>query len=178
MEQKVGKTPVHVLNDPLGVVVLNNPLKQVVWSGTYTFSRNQKDEQSKFFIRMVKEYMDLSKGIWNVTLDTYIVKSTLPDPVDTVLDVSTNLVSGFQSDQKTNTHESKNVCLGKMFLITSQGQATGGPFEKKWFTVASGREFSNFELHIKQNPLAVKPKDHGIAYNLDFEITLLFQRIK
>lgn len=153
--------------------LLNNPLKQITCNHTYMFDINTKNETSKFFVPVVKEYMDLSKGIWNVSLDTYVFKNS-ETAADTILDVSTNLVSGFLFDKTKNTHETKNVCLGKVFLVSPPHLVVGGPFEKKWFTVETNREFSNFEIYVKQNNLAI---EHN-SLQLEFEISLLFQRIK
>ena len=155
------------------VWLLTNPLKQVICRNTYTYNMNSKSEESKFFVPVVKDYMDLSKGIWNVSLDTYVIK-TNHNAADIVLDISTNLVSGFLFDKKKNTNESRNVCLGKIFLVSPPYMVTGGPFEKKWFNVQTNREFSNFEIYVQQNALS-----HPLtSLELEFEITFLFQQIK
>ena len=160
-------------HDMLYTWALNNPLKQILFTNNYTYNSNSKSEKNQFFVPTVKEYMDLSKGIWNVSLDTYVIKN-LDYAVDTVLDISTNLVSGIKFDKLRNTHESSNACLGKIFLYVSPNMHFSGPFEKKWFTVQSGRDFANFEFYVKQNPLATKET----SINFDFEISFLFQRIK
>lgn len=155
------------------VWLLNNPLKQITYTNTYTYDSTKKIEKSKFFVPIVSNYMELAKGVWNVSLDTYVIKNGDCN-ADTILDVSTNLVNGFFFDKQKNTHETKHACLGKIFLQNGPHLAIGGPFEKKWFTIQSNREFLNFELYVKQNPLATM----HTSLELDFEITLLFQRIK
>jgi hypothetical protein len=155
------------------VWLVNNPLKQIIWEEKYIYNRNSKSEKIKFFVPIVQEYMDLSKGVWNVSLDTYVIKN-LDYAVDTVLDISTNLVSGIRINKSANTHESQNVCMGKIYLFAAPNTVTAGPFEKKWFTVQCGKEHSNFELYVKQNFLADKLN----SLILDFEISFLFQRIK
>jgi hypothetical protein len=170
------------------VLLLNNPLKQIICTGKYTLevayanpilkSPRQEKEESKHYIKLVKEYMDLSKGVWNVTADTYVYRINKPNSssgydADLTLDVSTNLVTGYSVDNETNTHQSRPVCLGQ-FSATSTAASWRGSFEKKWFTVDTGREFFNFELYVQKNQLAV----YGPLYDIDFEISFLFQRIK
>lgn len=163
----------HEARNMSHVLLLNNPLKQITCTNTYTYNNTNKLEKSKFFVPVVRDYMELAKGVWNVSLDTYVIRNS-DNAADTILDISTNLVNGFYFDKLKNTHETKYACLGKIFLQNAPNYTIGGPFEKKWFTVQSNRDFLNFELHVKQNPLVTM---HN-SFELDFEITLLFQRIK
>ena len=76
------------------VLLLNNPLKQITYTNTYTYDITKKVEKSKFFVPVVTDYMELGKGVWNVSLDTYIIRNS-DNGADTILDISTNLVNGF-----------------------------------------------------------------------------------
>jgi hypothetical protein len=152
---------------------VQNPLKQVICNNTYTYNINSKSENSKFYVPIVKDYMDLSKGVWNVSLDTYVIKNNGARTADTILDISTNMVSGFLHNRKENTNNAQNICLGKIFLICPAHMTIGGPFEKKWFTVSSNREFCKFEIFVQQNHLSTVQT----SLELEFEMTFMFQRI-
>lgn len=152
---------------------VQNPLKQVICNNTYTYNITSKSENSKFYVPIVKDYMDLSKGVWNVSLDTYVIKNNGARTADTILDISTNMVSGFLHNRKENTNNAQNICLGKIFLICPAHMTIGGPFEKKWFTVSSNREFCKFEIFVQQNHLTTVQT----SLELEFEMTFMFQRI-
>lgn len=90
------------------VVACYNPLKQLRFEALYKASSGSVfvENEHKWNITVVPEYMDLTTGIWNVTLDSYIYKLKVPNKIDTVFDISTNLCTSYQTEAKTNLNRS------------------------------------------------------------------------
>ena len=168
------------------VLLINNPLKQVHFTGSYVakFGRVQSKglnkfvEEKDFRVNLIPHYMDIQKGVWNVTLDSYMYQCKTSSAYEnTVLDISTSLVTSYITDVKTGCVKSRPASLGRIYITrTAPNQAMGchgGSFEKKWFTIEQQQE--SFQVTIKQHEFCVVPLD---ILEIDFEISFLFQRIK
>lgn len=157
------------------VLACYNPLKQIRFEALYKASNGSVfvEHEHKWNITVVPEYMDLTTGIWNVTLDSYIYKLKVPNKIDTVFDISTNLCTSYQTEAKTNLNRSVFTRLGCIHAVSPLNLANFGPFEKKWFLVEPKER--QFQLFINQNKMSVSntPK-----LEVEFEISFLFQRIK
>lgn len=149
------------------VLVINNPLKIIKCSGTFKEELNINE----YYINLIPTYMDISRGIWNISLDTYCIKSTTATPLKCIVEVSTNLVTAYKYKGTNNdTFESIPAPLGHM--VAYDTMKSFEHFEKKWFTIESGSGGA-FKLMLSQNE-TMKEKD----VNFQFEITILFQRIR
>ncbi len=152
------------------VVILNNPLKVIKIKGTFKDPENEHDNTN--LLPLVTSYMDLSKGVWNMSLDTYALKSNNETKhLDCVLEVSTNLVNSFEYIGHTQNFQSVPAILGHMFGFGSL--KTFDHFEKKWFTVEDASMGSTLSVYLKQNAIF-----KTTLLDVDYELTILFQRIK
>ncbi len=115
--------------------------------------------------------MDITKGVWNISLDTHAIKSNIEAPLDCVLEICSNLVTSYKyTNENSDTYESTPAILGHMYAFSSK--KSFDHFDKKWFTVDP--VFGPvLRLIIKQNALFKVNK-----IDLSFELTILFQRIK
>jgi hypothetical protein len=152
------------------VTLVNNPLKQVKFKGTYKIDGQTED--NKFHINIVPAYMDLNKGIWNVALDTYCYLVKEPNQLETVFDVKTSLVTGYEYLPNSNQHISTSVTLGNIYAVALKTTSFFGNFDRKWFTVENGSGYG-FELILNQHYLTKQVK-----VEMEFEVSFLFQRIK
>jgi hypothetical protein len=117
--------------------------------------------------------MDLTQGIWNVSLDSYIYKLKKTIRVDTIFEVSTSLCTSFESVQGKNLNKAVFTRLGSIHAISPANISNFGPFEKKWFLVEPAE--SEFELFITQNKMSQMQIPSLVV---EFDISFLFQRIK
>jgi hypothetical protein len=155
------------------VLACVNPLKQVRYVASYVAENKSSFEeiQNRWNVSIVPQYMDLTKGIWNVSLDSYVYKSKTQ--IDTVFEISTNLSFCYESVQGTNLNKSALTRLGSIHSFSPGNVANFGPFEKKWFLVEPAD--SQFELVISQNKLSIMRTPR---LEVEFDLTFLFQRIK
>lgn len=93
------------------VFVLENPLKTIKVSTPV----NQKCD--KVTVNLVPAYLDILDGAWEVSLDTHCYKVIEPSQLDTVYEISTNLVNGIQLDKNTNCLTSNQIVLGHMHAV-------------------------------------------------------------
>ena len=153
------------------VTLLNNPLKIIKCRGTFKEEPNKRNE---LFVSLIPTYMDITKGVWNMSLDTYAMKTNKTDnPMNTVLEVTSNLVTSYKyNSENSDTFESTPAILGHMFGFGVN--KSFDHFEKKWFTIENAYACGPMlRLMFNQNELfKTTPVD------LTFEITILFQRIK
>lgn len=149
------------------VRILSNPLKVVKCKGT--FQEGQKDY---FNVPIIPTYMDLTKGVWCISLDTYTVKFNKPDEIETVLEISSSVATNYEPLEETGRHVSSHTPLGHIYAVGSKDVCLFGNFEKKWFLVEE-HPFGFVEIYIKQSSLCKVEK-----LEFSFEFTLLFQRQK
>jgi hypothetical protein len=153
------------------VILINNPLKVIKIKGTFKDPEEQNYNNTNS-LEIVTSYMDLSKGVWNLSLDTYALKSNDDSKhLDCVLEVSTNFVSSFEYTKNTQSYQSTPAILGHMSGFGTL--KTFDHFEKKWFTLENAGTGNMFSLYLKQNEIFKKT-----PVNLNYELTILFQRIK
>ena len=153
------------------VTILNNPLKIITVKGTFTVP--ETNSSNDIFVNIVPSYMDLTKGVWNLSLDSYAIKTNEggKSKLDCVLEVSTNLVSAFEYQAGKSNYNSFSAPLGHMFGFGTT--KSFDHFEKKWFTIDENASGNQLQLYIKQKQIFKVPK-----LNISYEITILFQRIK
>lgn len=153
------------------VVVINNPLKVIKMKGTFKYPEDRNDANINY-LEIVPSYMDLSKGVWNMSLDSYALKTNDESKhLDCVLEVSTNFVNSFEYIQLTRNFQSVPAVLGHMYGFGTV--KTFDHFEKKWFTVENTGFGNSLSLYLKQNEIF-----KTTFINVNYEITILFQRIK
>lgn len=152
------------------VKILSNPLKVVKVSGVYE-EKSTTTNDNYFNIPVVLPYMDISKGIWNLSLDTYIVKAKKPDQIETVVEVSSSGVTSYEFVEETGRHMSIPAPLGHIYTVVPKDNFIFGSFDKKWFTI-DDTSFG-LQLFLKQSKLSKVDE-----LKFDFEITMLFQRQK
>lgn len=157
------------------VLACYNPLKQIRFVTLYEASYNSKlvENEYKWSVNICPEYIDLTRGIWNVSLDSYVYKCREPRKIDTIFEISTSLCSSFEQIQGTSLNKSVCTRLGSIHTFSDAGLSNFGPFEKKWFLVEESD--SRFELYITQNKMSVM---NVASLKVDFDISLLFQRIR
>jgi|APCry1669189241_1035207.scaffolds.fasta_scaffold137567_1 hypothetical protein len=155
-----------------------NPLKQVRYRSVYkaqNVQSNYEEIENKWKVNLVPQYMDLTKGIWNVSLDSYIYKISSPQTVtfDTILEISTSLCTSYQSIAGKSLNKTVFTRLGNIHVYSKANLANFGPFEKKWFMVDNVN--NHFDLHVTAHELSFMrlPK-----IEIEFDISFLFQRIK
>jgi hypothetical protein len=168
---------VSVVNSPI-VLSANNPLKQLKFAETYLAVDGQilqryTEVQKEWQVSIVPHYMDLSKGVWNVALDSYFFKIKAPADVNTILEVSTSLVTSHETVPGQNRFRPYQTKLGTIHVIGRQGDVNFAPVYPKWFTVE--RRDTSFQLEISQHPMSIFAVER---LEIDFELTFLFQRIK
>jgi hypothetical protein len=153
------------------VLLINNPLKVIKIKGTFKDPEEQNHNNTNC-MEMVTSYMDLSKGVWNLSLDTYALKTNDQSKhLDCVIEVSTNFVSSFEYIKNTQNYQSVPAILGHMYGFGTT--KTFDHFEKKWFTLENAGSGNMFSLYLKQNDLF-----KTTPVNANYELTILFQRIK
>lgn len=160
------------------VLACSNPLKQIRHVASYEASYDSStsiflENKNKWNVNIVPQYMDLTQGIWNVSLDSYIYKLKKPIRVDTIFEVSTSLCTSFESVQGKNLNKAVFTRLGSIHAISPANISNFGPFEKKWFLVEPAE--SEFELFITQNKMSQMQIPSLVV---EFDISFLFQRIK
>ena len=161
------RRPINASTTMSTVKIISNPLKVVKVTGT--FVQNSDSDTTPFYVPIIPAYLDITKGVWNMSLDSYCVKVHKPSTANLVLEISSSAVTAYEELDQTGRHVSVSAPLGHIFLFSQDGQASFGPFEKKWFTVEENSH--GLYLFLKQNKLSKLP-----VLELDFEITVLFQR--
>jgi hypothetical protein len=157
------------------VLACYNPLKQIRFVAAYKANNGSKlvETENKWTVNIVPQYMDLTKGIWHVSLDSYVYKCNSPLKIDTIFEISTSLCTSFESIQGTNLNQSVFTRLGSIHAFSPANLCNYGPFEKKWFLVEPAD--SQFQLFITQNKMSVI---NVPSVEVEFDISFLFQRIK
>jgi len=145
------------------VQVINNPLKIVKVKGVI----NKGNEFLN--VNLVPAYMDLNKGIWNLSLDTYCFKVIAPAQLETVYELSTTLCTSIEVGD-TYLPASGLATLGHIYAVAPKDTFLFGHFERKWFTIDNPNS-SYFRLICKPIEM-IKQDDSDIVV----EITMLFQR--
>jgi hypothetical protein len=128
-----------------------NPLKQVRYRSVYKAQNrlsNYEEIENKWSVNIVPQYIDLTKGVWNVSLDSYVYKVSLPQvgTIDTILEVSTSLCTSYQSIAGKNLDKTVCTRLGSIHVYSKANLANFGPFEKKWFMIHT---YSGYEKKVK-----------------------------
>ena len=149
------------------VKIISNPLKVVKFTGT--FVQKSGSESAPFYLPIIPAYLDVTKGVWNMSLDTYCIKVKKPTDANLILEISSSAITAYENLDLTGRHVSVAAPLGHIYIITQGDQTVFGPFEKKWFTVEENSH--GIDMFIKQNKLSTLP-----ILEFDFEITVLFQR--
>lgn len=145
------------------VQIINNPLKIVKVTGILN------KDQDVLHVNLVPAYMDLSKGIWCLSLDTYCFKAIAPAQLETVYEISSTLSTSMQLGS-TFLPVSGLAILGHMYAVSPKDNFFFGNFERKWFTIDNPNS-SHFELICKQ--IGITKQETA---QVSVEITILFQR--
>ena len=153
------------------VTIVNNPLKIIQCKGTFKESQNNPTQNS-IFVNLIPSYMDVTKGVWNICLDSYALKSNTETPLQCVLEVSTNLVTSYKyNSDNYDTYESSAAIMGHMSGFGTK--KTFDYFDKKWFTIDSLMIGPVLKVMLKQNDIFKMP-----TIDVSYNMTVLFQRIK
>lgn len=157
------------------VLACYNPLKQIRFVTLYeaSYTSNLIEKEYKWSVNICPEYIDLTRGLWNVSLDSYVYKCTQPRKIDTIFEISTSLCTSFQQIQGTGLNTSVYTRLGSIHAFSDANLSNFGPFEKKWFFVEESD--NRFELFITQNKMSAM---NVAELQVHFDISLLFQRIR
>lgn len=155
-----------------------NPLKQVRYRSVYKAQNrlsNYEEIENKWSVNIVPQYIDLTKGVWNVSLDSYVYKVSLPQvgTIDTILEVSTSLCTSYQSIAGKNLDKTVCTRLGSIHVYSKANLANFGPFEKKWFMIDNVK--NHFDLNVNAHELSFTRYS---KIEIELDISLLFQRIK
>jgi hypothetical protein len=145
------------------VQIVNNPLKIVKVTGKINGINNTLSAE------LVKGYLDLAKGSWVVTLDTYCLKVLNPEHVDTVFELSTPLSNVMKFSQENLRPSSDFATLGHIYVNCHKTDFSFGHFEKKYFPVDSPS--NRLQIVCKAIPMTQQS-----SQEIDMELTILFQR--
>lgn len=91
--------------------MLKNPLKTIKIK-----CQINKDNEAEI-VTLVSDYLDITEGVWEVSLDTYCYKVNSPDFLETVYEVSTSLCTGCELDKSTNEYRTNNTVLGHIHAV-------------------------------------------------------------
>jgi len=148
------------------VRLISNPLKCLKAKGTINKYNNQ------ISVPFLPDYMNLSMGIWSVCLDTYLFKVNSAGQLETVYEVSSNLVTGYAVNSATNDRVSNFIPLGHFYAVAPSGMFYFGQFDRKWFQI-NERFGHEFNVHFNQLPLI-----QNVDNDIEIEFTILFQRLR
>jgi len=145
------------------VHILNNPLKIIKVKG-----KINKDKKI-IPVNLVPAYMDLSRGIWNISLDSYCFKVIEPAQLETVYEISATLCTTLEFGE--NQRQSSGLAtLGHIDADCPKDRFLFAHFEQKWFTVDNPNS-THFEVYCKA--IDMTKQDNA---EIELEITILFQR--
>lgn len=145
------------------VQILNNPLKIIKGKGQIN-----KDNEIIHF-NLVPAYLQLNRGVWNMSLDTFCFKVIGPSQLQTVYEISSSLCTCLQLGENLMPI-SGLATLGHMFALCEKNTFMFGEFERKWFTVDNPNS-TFFDVICK--PIDMTKQ---VDADIQLELTILFQR--
>ena len=153
-------------NDFQQTKVVSNPLRSVTCR--YQFTSTQTSAECK----INKALIDLSQGVWTVTVDKVILQNVGPYPLKTIFDITTNLASTYKVAPNGSVY-STNQCLTSFQANLTQKNESQlfTPFPQNFFTV---RSFQHEEFCLLLFPNELSANDN---FKVEAEIRLLFQRM-
>jgi|LakMenE18May10ns_1017289.scaffolds.fasta_scaffold00341_1 hypothetical protein len=159
----------------MNVNVVSNPLKtfKVVHSLTYTAS--EKKTVFQFVVDLYPNYFDLTEGVWNVAISQYLVRNKNRTALNVLFNVSTNLIHHVVKDpyDKLSLPTSRHVVLTTILCSKTKGDSFDFTLLNPLFFQVESAPRSSFLLQYSMIPnLTVN------NFDIDIELTFLFQRIK
>jgi hypothetical protein len=157
--QTTSNTNISVVN------VVQNPLKVIKLS-----AKINKDNDS-LRTQLIKAYLDLSKGNWITSLDTFCFRVYNPVQLETVYEITSPMCTSISFDHDSKTAISDFALLGHIYAVSPKDQFYFGSFERTWFSV----DIPSTDLKIccKQMLMTKQP-----TAEIDLQLTVLFQRQK
>jgi hypothetical protein len=154
----------HTNTNSVSVVsVVQNPLKVIKLSGKINKDNDCLRRQ------LINAYLDLSKGNWIMSLDSYSFKVFTPEHLETVYEISSPFCTSISFDLQSRTAISDFALLGHIYAVCPKGQFYFGNFERTWFSIDIPS--TDFKIICKQTQMTKQPNAE-----IDIELTVLFQR--
>ena len=152
-------------NDYQQIKVVSNPLKSVCCRHQFSSTTTTAD------CKINKALIDLSQGVWTVTVDKVILRNVASNRLKTIFDITTNLASTYKVAPNGAVYAT-NQCLTSFDTnLEKEEFQLVTPFPQNFFTVRSYQQ-EQFNIHLFPNELSAVE-----SYKVEAEIRLLFQRM-
>ena len=148
------------------VKILNNPIKSITCR--HKFNNLDTVASCKIF----KELLDLDQGVWQVAVQSVIIRNLVRSKLTTVFDLKTNLTSSYKQVQGQAVSVNETLtsiecrCKEMDFVFFRPSQT--------FFFTLNNRPNDHFKIFFAENELFSVLKT---VFNVEVEIRFLFQRM-
>jgi hypothetical protein len=149
------------------VIPVDNPLKSV------TVKKNIVSSEETILVNLPKDYINLSVGTWQVSLDYSVAVVKNHGQFDALYEIKTSLVTGIELGENKRWTSDYAVLGHLLYKPRASGSTISFDFKeyKPRFFVVDTAQADSFRVYLKRNEF-LKPK--SVKEN-DFNLELGFQ---
>lgn len=151
-------------NDYQQVKVLSNPIKALSCVADF----NQRSQVNE--CRVFKDLLNLTEGVWTVTIDSITVLNVDRSPVHCLFDVRTNLINSY--NEINYNAVTTNGWLASFDVKCQPAEYQHISTVKHTFFTVTNRPMDTFRIYLKPHDFMAPQR-----YKLKVEVRMLFQRL-